>query len=541
MPSEPKPSLLASPVASTPTVGRRDLLLGALALTVPLGGCVTEAGPAVAETPAPKGPFQHGVASGDPLPDAVVLWTRVKGEAAGPVEGKWEISEDPAFSKQVTGGAFSTSQERDFTVKVDARGLAPGRTYYYRFTALGATSPVGRTRTAPSGAVDRLRFAVVSCASFAHGYFHGYRALAKQADLDAVLHLGDYIYEYAAGDFGSVRVYEPANEILSLADYRTRHAQYKRDPDLQAVHRQHPFITIWDDHEIANDGWQDGAQNHNPVSEGSWAERKAAAKRAYMEWMPIREQDGGRIYRKLGYGDLVDLVMLDTRYEARSKQIGGAIAPPPPPDPTRTLLGDVQRDWMESTLKESKARWRLLGQQVMVGNLILDPGKSLANLDQWHGYPEARARLLKFLRESVKNVVVLTGDIHSSWANELTDDPNDKAAYDPETGRGSVGVEFVTPGITSPGIPDLFLGILDDARPKNPHVKWVNGSKRGFLVLDVTAERVQGAWHHFEDISLEAPQTPVFAKAWAVRTGETRLVSEERPAASREPAPALAP
>lgn len=531
-PRSPRPDPAAS-------IGRRDALLGALALALaplPVAGCSSEA----LATP-PKSAFVHGVASGDPLPDAVMLWTRVKGAGDEPVDVSWVVAEDPALEKRVTSGSVTTTRERDFTVKVDVLGLAAGRTYYYRFEALGDRSPVGRTRTAPSGAVDRLRFAVVSCASLAHGYFHGYRALAAQADLDGVLHLGDYIYEYGSGGYGNVRLYEPEHELLSLADYRLRHAQYKRDPDLQAAHRQHPFITIWDDHEIANDGWKDGAQNHTP-DEGAWADRKAAAQRAYMEWMPIREQADGRIFRRLPFGDLAELVLLDTRYHARSAQIGGPLAPPPPANPTRTLLGDDQAAWMEGALRDSKARWKLLAQQVMVGNLIIDPGKTLANLDQWHGYPESRTRLLTFLRDSgVKDVVVLTGDIHSSWANELTFDPNDAATYDPATGRGSVAVELVTPGITSPGIPDLFLGVLNDARPKNPHVRWVDGNKRGFIVLDVTRERTQAAWHHFADITLEEPQVPAFAAAWSVRAGETRLVSEPSPASPREGAPALAP
>lgn len=516
---------------------RRDVLRGAalLLLPVPSGAL---AGCSSSDDAAEPQVFQHGVASGDPLPDAVVLWTRVT--ADGPVDVAWEIAEDPEMTKRVGEGTFRTDAERDHTVKVDARGLQPGRTYFYRFRARGAASKVGRTRTAPSGSVSRLRFAVVSCSSFAHGYFHTYRELARQADLDAVLHLGDYIYEYGSNEYGNVREYEPANEIVSLADYRMRHAQYKRDADLQAVHRQHPFITIWDDHEVANDGYVDGAQNHSP-EEGDWATRKAAAMRAYREWMPIREQDGGRIYRAVAFGDLVDLVLLDTRYEGRTKQPGGFVGAPPTPDPTRTLLGDTQAAWLEGQLKGSTAKWRLLGQQVMVGNLIIEPGKEIANLDQWHGYPESRARLLDFLKTSgVKDVVVLTGDIHSSWANELVGDPNDPAQYDPVTGKGSVAVELVTPAVTSPGIPDIFVGLVETARPKNPHIRWVDPSKRGFIVLDVTPERVQGAWYHFQDVVAPEPIAPAVAAVWSVKAGSTRLEQDAAPAPPGE-ARALAP
>ena len=517
-------------------VGRRDLLTGgAFVLAVPLLHCSST------DAAKPANPFRHGVASGDPLPDAVVLWTRVTTEGGGPVDVTWELADDAAMTKIVTSGAFSTNADRDFTVKVEARGLTAGRTYYYRFRAAGGMSKVGRTRTAPSGAVDRLRFAMVACSSYAHGFFHGYRAISTYLDLDAVIHLGDYIYEYGNLEYGDVREYEPITEALTLADYRMRHAQYKRDEDLQEVHRQHVFITIWDDHETANDSYKDGAENHSDT-EGPFADRKAAAQRAYMEWMPIREQAAGRIFRKLAFGDLADLVLLDTRLYARTKQPGGVLGPPPVADPTRTLLGDEQAAWMESQLMGSTARWKLLGQQVMVGNLILDPGKQLANLDQWHGYPESRNRLLSFFKDSgVKNIVVLTGDIHSSWANELVVDPNDTTKYDPATGMGSLGVEIVTPGITSPGIPDLFLGLLDQARPKNPHVKWLDPSRRGFVILDVTPDRVQAAWHLFEDITQRAPVSPTFQQAWSVKNGETKLTNETSAASSREGPPAAAP
>jgi alkaline phosphatase D len=523
-------------------LSRRDLLRGAGAavLGVPfassLTGCADDAAPA-------SEVFQHGVASGDPLPNAVILWTRVTTSGTGPVDVVWEIADDPAMATRVASGSVTTGPERDFTVKVDVTGLQSGRTYYYRFrTPDGGTSRVGRTRTAPSGATSRLRFAVASCSSYAHGYFHGYRALSEHRDLDAVIHLGDYIYEYGTSEYGDVRPYEPAHEIVTLADYRTRHAYYKRDADLQEVHRQHVFIHVWDDHEIANDGYVDGAENHSPATEGPWADRKAAAQQAYREWMPIREQANGQLNRKLAFGDLVDLVMLDTRYQARTKQDVGITGAPPRPDPKRTLLGDEQAAWLEDQLRTSTARWKLLGQQVMVGQLLTEQGKTLVNGDQWQGYPESRNRLLTFLRDSgVKDVVVLTGDIHSSWANDLVFDPNDATTYDPATGQGSVGVEIVTPAITSPGIPDIFLGIVEQARPFNRHIQWMELTKRGFVILDVTAERLQGAWYHFADITDPAPATPSFAAALSVRSGEKRLLPDTAAAPSRDDAPAAAP
>ncbi len=525
----------------SPELARRDLLRGgALLLVAPAGvlsGCAKEEAPEVAPKP---NAFLHGVASGDPLPDAVILWTRVTLPGEGKPVVKWELADDVTMARVVASGEVTTDAERDFTVKVDARGLAPGRTYFYRFHSGGAASPIGRTRTAPSGATPRLRLAVVSCASMAHGYFHGYRALAERLDLDAVLHLGDYIYEYANEDYGAVRSYEPPHETLSLADYRTRHGHYKLDADLQAVHRQHPFIAVWDDHEIANDAYKDGAQNHTESVEGAWVDRKAGAKRAYREWMPIREEADGHVYRKLAFGDLADLVMLDTRHWGRTKQAGGAVGAVPDPDPSRTLLGDDQAAWMEDTLKKSTAKWKLVGQQVMLGNLILAPGQ-IANLDQWHGYPESRTRLLSFLKDSaIANVVVLTGDIHSSWANEIVTNPEDPNAYDPATSRGSLAVEFVAPGITSPGIPPQLLPLVQSARPRNPHIRWFDTTKRGFVILDVTPERVQAAWFHFEAVDKAEPTAPTFAAAWAVPSGQTRLVEEAAAAADRPDAPPAA-
>ena len=267
-------------------ISRRDVLRGMVAFpmvaALPLGGCTDDGGEVHVI-------FVHGVASGDPLPDALIIWTRVS-TATGPTEVLWEVSADD-FATIAKSGSFTTDESRDYTVKVDVTGLTAGTAYRYRFTALGETSTVGRARTPPAGAMDAARFAVVSCSSYAHGYFHAYRAVAGE-ELDAVIHLGDYIYEYGDGEYGDVRTYQPPHEIISLADYRTRYGYYRKDPDLQAVHRQHPFIAVWDDHESANNAWAEGAENHTTGIEGSWADRKAAAARAYAEWMPIRENDG---------------------------------------------------------------------------------------------------------------------------------------------------------------------------------------------------------------------------------------------------------
>jgi alkaline phosphatase D len=519
---------------------RRGILRGAGAL-----GAVALA-PGCGSSDGPPGPevdlFRHAVASGDPLPDAVILWTRITRTVLEPIVVTWEVADEPAFAQLVASGTQETSGERDYTVKVDVPGLRPAHTYYYRFRAGTEISPVGRTRTAPQGPTPRARFGVTSCSSYAQGQFHAYQALAGRLDLDAIIHLGDYIYESGPGQFGTDRVHEPAHECLTLADYRTRHAQYKRDPHLQAVHKQHPFIPVWDDHESADNSWKTGALNHQPETEGDWATRKAAAQRAYVEWMPIRDQqDRTRIWRKLGWGDLADLIMLDTRLWGRTQSDSALVGVPPPDDPTRTILGDDQAAWLEEQLETSTARWKLIGQQVMVANLILSPG-TLINLDQWQGYPASRHRFLDFLRTMmVGNVVVLTGDIHSSFANELVVDPLDPAMYDPASGKEAVAVEFVTPGITSPGLPASLLPTVEMARPFNPHVRWLDLVRQGYLVLDVTPERVQSSWYLYADIKRAESAEEVFAGAWSVKSGSTRLEQDQAAAPPPESPPAPAP
>ena len=276
--------------------------------------------------------FRHGVASGDPLRDRVVLWTRVTpGTPGETVDVEWMMARDARMSRAIARGSIRTSADRDYTVKIDPVGLDPGSTYYYRFSARGARSPIGRTRTLPARPTRHVRLALASCSNLPFGFFNAYARIAARPDLDAVLHLGDYIYEYANDRYGNRaegdgtalgRVPLPDREIVTLDDYRQRYGQYREDPDLQAAHRQHPFIAVWDDHETANNSWRGGAQNHNP-EDGDWSARRVAAVRAWLEWMPVRESPGGdfRLYRQFAFGDLADLMMLDTRLEARELQV----------------------------------------------------------------------------------------------------------------------------------------------------------------------------------------------------------------------------
>ena len=429
------------------------------------------------------------------------------------------VATDAAFSRIVLRGTTKTNPGRDYTVKVDAAGLQPGTTYYYRFTCEGVDSAVGRTKTLPTTGVNSLRFAVVSCSNHAYGYFNAYARIAARADLDLVMHLGDYLYEYGARQYGSVRTPEPAHEIVSLDDYRQRHAQYKRDADSQAMHRQHPLIAIWDDHETANNAFKTGAENHQPATEGDWAARVAAAMQAYYEWMPVRPVDVKNLrdnHRNFVYGDLAELLMLEERVNARSEQLTTAVHPtalgagfattdPGYGDPARTLLGDAQEAWLVNRLRTTPAQWKLLGQGVMFAQLkapgsnqATDPGLYFINSDQWDGYEPARNRLYAALQggsgqPQVNNVVVLTGDIHSSWAADLHPNPYNPALYDKASGAGSLAVEFVGTSITSPGIDSDTTGAIAGAiRSFNPHFKYVQLTRRGYLLMDVNRDRVVG-------------------------------------------------
>lgn len=351
---------------------RRTLLTGAAAAAA--AGSAALAGPARAQAPPS---FRHGVASGDPLPDRVVLWTRVTTDRDVPVG--WTVALDPDLRTVVARGTARATAVRDHTVKVDAGRLRPYTTYFYAFEVSGVRSAVGRTRTAPTPGQDvgRLRFAVATCAKYDGGFFNAYARIAE-ADVDAVLHCGDYYYEGKTdSDAPPGRETVPDKEVRTLAEYRQRHAHYKTDPDLQRLHAAHPMVSTWDDHESSNDSWVDGAANHDPETEGSWPTRKAASQRAYDEWLPLRlpvPGDPSRIYRRIGYGALVDVVAIDTRLEGRSQQLTGldgdtVITDPAVADPARQMYSPAQRSWIEESLQASRAAWKLVLNQVLVSQL----------------------------------------------------------------------------------------------------------------------------------------------------------------------------
>ncbi|MEO5914101.1 MAG: alkaline phosphatase D family protein [Luteolibacter sp.] len=472
-------------------------------------------------------PFYHGVASGDPLPDGVILWTRVTRDNpsnTADIRVQWTVATDKALNSVVMSGETLAEEGHDFTVKVDVHGLNAGSTFYYGFKALGVNSPVGRTKTAPSVAVNKLKFAVVSCADYEWGYFSGYRAISRRYDLDAVIHLGDYIYEYADNDTYSSpeirekRVVFPSHETVTLNDYRLRYSTYHLDPNLQRAHKVHPFIAIWDDHEFADNAWKGGAENHQKDTEGSWQARKAAAKRAYFEWMPIRG-NGDSIYRTLHYGPLMDLTMLDTRVEGRDKQLDD-VNDPRLRDPDRTIMGYPQKNYLKTTLQNSQATWNVVGNQVVFSEFNIgfaapvDPdGAESLFLDSWDGYPKERRELVKFMaNKNISNTVLLTGDVHSSFAFEVADPAFGNPAYNPKTGAGAVAVEFVTPSLSAGNfdeeVGDFFSSNLEskintpdsDGVNPNPHMKFADLDQHGYIVLSVTPAQVQADFYFLHDI-----------------------------------------
>ncbi|MER7665023.1 MULTISPECIES: alkaline phosphatase D family protein [unclassified Streptomyces] len=550
---------MTSRLPSTPS--RRTVVKAAAATAVVAAPAIAVAASASASaaTAALAPAFLHGLASGDPLPDGVLLWTRITptpeslpGSGKGPDTAVgWEVAEDRAFTKVVARGSTTSTAETDHTVKADVRGLSPATMYYFRFTAGTTVSAVGRTRTAPAtdAATSGVRFGVVSCANWEAGYFSAYRHLAARADLDAILHLGDYIYEYAAGGYPDepygVRQHSPRHEILTLADYRLRHATYKTDPDLQALHAAHPVVAIWDDHEIANDAWSGGAENHTPGTEGDYAARAAAARRAYFEWMPVRASTEGTVYRRLRFGKLADLHLLDLRsFRSQQSSVGNGGVD----DPDRTITGRAQLDWLKAGLAGSDAAWKLVGTSVMISPVafgalpahLLEPiaellglpkGGLAVNVDQWDGYTDDRRELLAHLTQrGIKNTVFLTGDIHMAWANDV---PVKAATYPLSQ---SAATEFVVTSVTSDNLDDILhvapgtVSVVAQAavRAANRHVKWLDMDSHGYGVLDVTAERSQMDYYVLSD-KTKREATATWARSYRTLNGTQKVERVNQP------------
>ncbi len=543
---------------------RRDFLIkssAAVALGSSLAACGSDHEPAT---------FDYGVASGDPLADRVILWTHARRpDTTDDVNLMWQVASDANFVTIVASGRASATAATGYTVKVDAVGLSAGSRYFFRFLAdVGGNSAVGSTRTLPAAGVASVKFAVFSCALYSEGYFNAYDD-ATVSGADYALHLGDYIYEYGAGanqfgnsDIPGNRVTKPATDIVSLDDYRTRYALYRSDPDLQAAHAAMPFITVWDDHEFANNAWLGGAENHDPATQGDWAVRRANAARAYHEWMPIRTQNPAdllTIYRSFDFGSLLSLHMLDTRIEGRDRQYdnfgdadggytryGTGLATGT--DATRHMISPAQQSWLAEASARSTATWQVLGNQDIMARMwiaasvlqtqstnpagapaavsaylgakataaagaplsptqaaLLDPTVNPLlpyNLDAWDGYPLQREAILRTFQAQGKKLVTLSGDSHNGWFSHLT------------TLDGTrVGVEFAGTSVTSPGFESVGLGGLGSSLDGSivtgtqgsglgliNDLAYADSSRRGYLLLTVTAEAITGDYVYVDTV-----------------------------------------
>ena len=450
-----------------------------------------------------KGVFPFGIASGDPTQNSVVLWTAINPyRTSSTLQLECELSENILFSDSTVKFIRFIRYEDGFTGKINAENLKPGKTYYYRFIYSQDTSVVGITKTLGENP-ENLKFAVASCSNFEWGYFNAYGSLAKIKELDFVIHLGDYIYEYGPGTYGNkdlARKHIPQKEIISMTDYRSRYAQYRLDPNLQELHRVVPFITVWDDHEIANDSYVEGAQNHQD-DEGSWDARKENGKKAYFEWMPITDNTMHSIRRKFKMGNLAELYMLDGRMEGRSQQLK-SFNDTDRTDSTRSMLGAEQRDWLQYGVSHSTAKWKIIGNQVVFSsyNYPKQMAKYEKSMDMWEGYPIERDQILsKWLKDEEKNIIILTGDVHASFSIDLRKD-----IHDPKT---HVGTEWVAPSITSSSldeyIPTWKARLAEKfmaKRKTNPQINYLNFRDHGFLLVELNNEKASAQWWYEKNI-----------------------------------------
>lgn len=530
-----------------------------------LAGCAAD-GP----SPATSDIFRHGVASGDPGPDSVVLWTRATTKEEV-LEVTWQVAEDASFRSIVASGRSAALRSADHTVKIIPEGLTSGQIYFYRFRSGSETSPIGRTRTLNTGPLEHLGVALVSCSNFGFGHFNAYDAIARDPEIDFVLHTGDYIYEYGNPELQMshlrVRSMEPALETLTLEDYRLRHAQSKSDPSSQAMHAAHPLLACWDDHEVANDPWTGGAQNHQPATEGLWTDRRDAALKAYYEWMPVRNPAAGRnqteFWRTYRFGNLATLVTLETRHSARGQQVSYSAYKDKLKsnddrdrflrdvldDPGREMIsaglkGDLHESLKSSVVKEEP--WRLIGNPSLLVR-VKTPDLAQAGLrpeeqpelalfdkytdifwksewalpattDSWDGYPAARREFYQICAQAgARDLVVLTGDSHSFWANQLRDD----------AGR-AMGVELGTAGVTSPsdfmlaGLPPSLATRLDAlTAAENPEVVWKDSLHRGYVKVAFSRATAKADFIAVDTVSSTAYRTTILRTEQIVRQEDT--------------------
>jgi len=488
--------------------------------------------------------FAHGVASGDPTADAVVIWTRISGATCAPVEVEWSVALTPTFEHVVSCGHTTAAAEHDWTVHVDVTGLRPATTYHYCFTAGGQASPCGRTRTLAAGDVEHARFALVSCAKFNAGHFNAYRAIAARDDLDFILHLGDYIYEASntppagqtpGADIG--RSFVPAHECRTLEDYRRRYAQYRGDEDLQAMHAAHPMIATLDDHEFADGAWRGGADNHDDDRDGPWSLRRTAAFRARWEWLPARPPDPAdpeRVHRSVRIGDLAELLLLDFRSRRDQPTVGPAMA-----SRSRSALGAAQRSWFVERVTTSDAAWRLIATPTPMARTwrpgmpvelhphlralkFMHPHQDAVDEDQWDGFPAERDELLRAIAAAgAGRSLLLAGDLHTSMAVEHVH---------PDRPDEPVAVEVVTPSVTSQNLDEKLKVAAATVAPAVatefarvlPGLRWCDLERHGYVVADVRPAEIALQWW-FVDTVLERCGAESCGHELTVRHGDARL------------------
>ena len=555
--------------------GRRQFVIRMASVAAVMGssGALSACGGGGSELGGEMAAFNYGVASGDPLADRVILWTHAKTSSDQAVRLVWQVASDASFATLVASGSTTATADAGFTAKVDAAGLVPNTEYFYRFVAPNnSISPVGRTRTLPVGNVAEVKLAVFSCSDYPAGYFNAYDA-ATSSGAQVALHLGDYIYEYKDGVYPpaasavAARVSAPANEIVTLGDYRARHALHKADPYAKALHARMPMIAIWDDHEFANNAWMDNAENHNPATQGSWAARKAIASRVYHEWMPIRSPDPAnllKIYRSFDFGNLLSLHMLDTRIigreqapdritDAQGRDVANPAFLPYAFDRSRQMMGATQQAWLDAQMTASKGTWQVLGNQTVMGRIVLpasvlatnlstasvtayltakgtpaqlrtaaqndllDPAKNPKisyNFDSWEGYTDQREQVLASAarqKAAGKKFAVLSGDSHNAWFNKLT-----------LRDGTQVGAEFAGMSVTSSGFEGVFPPALfppatlaGTIKSLVDDISYFDSSRRGYMLITVTPAQVKGEYVYVSSVTSSSYTTAVDTLTYA--------------------------
>jgi alkaline phosphatase D len=517
--------------AAAARIGRRGFLTGtAAAATLAFAVGLPATGVASAAELDPRkiteDPFTLGIASGDPRPDSVVLWTRLAPRPYEPGSGlpaeritvRWEMARDPRFSNVIGQGKAQAHPELNHSVHVDVAGLAPDRVYYYRFRTGSWISPVGRTRTAPArnSTTNEVKFAAVSCQAYQDGYFTAYRHLAQE-DVDVVVHLGDYLYESPVSAVGGFRAYTdrrlPAlfnRETMTLEDYRLRYALYKTDPDLKAAHAVHPFVVTWDDHEVEDNYAADIPQNDVPPDE--FLLRRAAAYRAYWENQPLRTPQlpsgpDAQLYRRLHYGQLAQFDILDTRQYRSDQAYGDGLDVPGPESeaPSRTMLGATQERWLADGWSASTATWNVVPQQAnfSLRRLDLNPVPMLS-MDAWDGCPAARKRFLDAAAATgIANLMVLTGDVHVAYAYDIKADFDDLASK-------TMGTEIVATSVSSGRNGAEHLPTWELYTKANPHMKFYDG-RRGYVTVTLGAKQARADYRTLTAVT--TPGAPVTTSA----------------------------